>query len=178
MAVATSTFAKLLSCFAGELSRLDDDIVLILNNAIPGLSEALLSEWETDLGLPEDCITDPDSLTLQQRQDAAHSKYTTYYTGLSEQFFIDLALSFGSVITISDGSSIGTPFRSGGPTEIAVTRVGPTSPPSDPGRRVWSVKRLHVWIVNIPSSDPNVDLLKCVFDKMKPAHTIAEFNVF
>jgi uncharacterized protein YmfQ (DUF2313 family) len=178
MAVASSVFAKLLSCFAGELNRLDDDILTILNNAVPGLSEDLLPEWETDLGLPEDCITDPDSLTLKQRQDSAHAKYTTNYDGLSEPFFIDLAASFGSVITISDGGGVGTPFRSGGPTEINITRVGPTSPTSDPASRVWSVARLHVWIVNIPSSDPNIELLTCVFNKMKPAHTVVEFNVF
>lgn len=173
-----STFGKLLSCFASELNRLDDDIVALQREAIPGLSDELLEEWELDLGLPEPCVEDPDSLTLKQRQDAAHSKYTTNYAGLSEQFFLDLADSFGSVITISGGGGVGTPFRSGGPTEIDVTRVGPTTPPSATGRRVWSVARLHVWIVNIPSSDPNVSLLECIFNLLKPAHTIVEFNVF
>lgn len=176
--MGASNFAKLLSAFAGELDRLDDDIQTVLNNAVPGLSGVLLPDWERELALPEDCIADPDSLTATQRRNAAHAKYTANYAGLSEQFFIDLAASYGSTITISLGGGVGTPFRTGGPSSPDVTRVGPTTPADDPDRRLWSVTRLHVWIVNIASSDSNVDLLRCVFGKLKPAHTVVQFNVY
>lgn len=176
--MGASVFARVLSAFASELDRLDDDIQTLLNNAVPGLSNTLLPEWEQELRLPETCIADPDSLTLTQRQNAAHSKYTTDYAGLSESFFVSLAASYGSSITISTGGGAGTPFRTGGPSSPDVTRVGPTTPADDPDRRLWSVNQLHVWVVNIASSDPNVDLLRCVFGKLKPAHTIVQFNIY
>jgi len=172
-----STLDVLLSCFAAELNRLDDHLLKLIRNGIPGLSDEdeLLPDWEIDLGLPEECF--PLGTTEAQRRLAAHSKYTTKYTGLSEQFFVDLAQSYGATITITSGGGAGTPFRASGPTQPAVTRVGPTSPASDPASRVWSAANIHVWIVNIAGSEPNLDLIICVFNKMNPAHTVVQFNI-
>jgi uncharacterized protein YmfQ (DUF2313 family) len=172
-----SVFSRLLSCFATELNRLDDHVLSLIRNGIPGLSDEaeLLPDWETDLGLPEPCF--PLGLTEIQRRIAAQSKYTTKYTGLSEQFFIDLADSYGAAITITTGGGAGTPFRASGPTQIGVTRVGPTTPASDPGSRVWSVAQLHIWIINIAGSEPNLDLIICQFERLKPAQTIVQFNI-
>lgn len=171
----TSWFGKFLSCFASELNRLDNSILNLLTNAVPGLSIDLLPEWEYQLGLPEPGY--PLNQTLAQRQVAAHSKYTVHYSGLSEQFFIDLALSLGEIITISDGAGAGLPFRADGPLAVDITRVGPTSPASLPDSRVWGVAQLHVWVVNIASSAQNLELIRAVFEKMKPAHTIVQFNL-
>jgi len=172
-----STLDILLSCFAAELNRLDNHLLTLIRNGIPGLSDEteLLPDWETDLGLPEECF--PLGTTQAQRRLAAHSKYTTKYTGLSEQFFIDLAQSYGATITITQGGGAGTPFRAGSAIDTDKTRVGPTSPVSSPDRRVWSAAQLHVWIVNIAGSEPNLDLIICVFNKMKPAHTLVQFNI-
>ena len=147
--MANSVFGKLLSCFAAELNRWDDHLLTLIRNGIPGLSDLaeLLPDWELDLGLPEKCF--PLGTTEETRRLAANSKYTTKYTGLSEQFFIDLAASYGASITITTGGGAGVPFRANGPVDIDETRVGPTTPASDPGRRVWSASQLHVWIVTI-----------------------------
>lgn len=176
--MADSYFGKLLSCFAAELNRLDDHLLILIRNGVPGLSDEaeLLPDWELDLGLPEECF--PLGTTEAQRRLAAHSKYTTKYSGLSEQFFIDLAESFGAAITITTGGGAGTPFRVSGATEPDVTRVGPTTPPDAPTRRYWSLQQLHVWIVNIAGSEPNLELIQCVFQKMKPAHTLVQFNIY
>jgi len=173
---SNSTLGLLLSCFAGELKRLETDVVKVLNNAIPGLSEELLPEWEEDLGLPEDCF--PPDQTLKERQDAVHAKYTANYAGLTEQFFIDLAYSLGATIAIRYGGEIGTPFRANGPVDIEETRVGPFTPASNPAGRVWSVARLSVWIVDIRDDQPNIETIQCLFNKLKPAHTVVEFNIF
>ena len=170
-----SVFSRLLSCFAAELNRLDDHALTLIRNSVPGLSDAaeLLPAWERDLGLPEACF--PAMTGEPQRRTAAHSKYTTKYTGLSEQFFIDLAASYGALITITSGGGAGTPFRSGGITQPDVTRVGPIAGDT---RRVWSVARLHVWIVNIASSEPNLALIICQITRFCLAHTLVEFNVY
>lgn len=170
-----SIFAKLLSCFAAELNRVEASIIGVINQSVPGLATDLLEEWETDLGLPEDCF--PASLSLTERQNAAHAKYTTKYTGLSEQFFIDLAFSLGATISITVSTGAGVPFRANGPVDPDETRVGPFASSSDPAGRVWSVGRLSVWIVTIASSEPNIDIIQCLFEKFKPAHTVVQFII-
>lgn len=172
---ANSTLAKVLSCLAGELARIEADLYAIANEAVPGLSESLLSKWEEDLGLPEECF--PLAMGLKERQDAAHAKYTTKYTGLSETFFVDLALSLGATIEIIIAGGVGTPFRSGGTYDTEITRVGPYSSSSDPKSRVWSAARIHTWIVKIASSEPNIDIIQCLFERWKPAHTVVQFVI-
>jgi hypothetical protein len=175
---ANSTFGKLLSVFAEELNRFDDFVLELIRQSVPGLAtiDGLLPAWEADLGLPEKCF--PLGTTEAQRQRAAMSKYTTRYTGLSEQFFIDLAATYGVPITITIGGGAGVPFRMGGPTTPNITRVGPTDPADAPDRRLWSTSQLHVWIVNIPSSAEDVELVQCIISKFAPAHTIVQFNIF
>lgn len=176
---ANSIFGKLLSAFASEIDRFDTDVVTVMTNAIPGLSEeaVLLTDWETDLGLPEACMVSfYDSQTVAQRRSAVHSKYILQISSLSEQFFIDLAASLGITITISEGGGIGTPFRTdavpalGGDGDI--TRVGPNSVSASSSFRLWSVARIHHWIVRYPDSHPNSDIMLCYFEKLKPAHTV------
>lgn len=169
-----SVIGRLLSCFAAELNRFDDHVLKLVTNGIPGLStvDELLPQWEQDLGLPEECF--PLGSTEQQRRIAAHSKYTTKYTGLSAQFYIDLAASYGAAITITSGGGAGLPFRASGTSQPDVTRVGPVAGKT---RRVWSTARLHIWIVNIASSEPNLELIICQITRLRPAHTIVEFNL-
>lgn len=182
---ANSVFGKVLSAFASELDRFDTAAVEVMTNAVPGLSEdtMLLPDWQTELGLPEDCMLSYwDTLTEAQRRDAAHSKYTLKISSLSEQFFIDLAASLGIGITITTGGGAGTPFRSDAPPALGgdgnVTRVGPTTPVTDPSRRLWSVARLHTWIVSYPDSHPNAAVMMCYFEKLKPAHTVIVWAPF
>lgn len=176
---ANSVFGKLLSAFASEIDRFDTDVVSAMTNAIPGLSDStmLLPDWETDLGLPEECMASfYDSQTVAQRRAAVHSKYTLKISSLSEQFFIDLAASLGITITILSEGGIGTPFRTDSIPALGgdgdVTRVGPEILSAASSFRLWSVSRLHHWIVRYPDSHPNSELMICYFEKLKPAHTV------
>jgi len=165
MAAPNSWFGKLLSCFATELSRLEARVIALIREAVPGLCDELLSDFESMLGLPEVCM--PPVQLKGERQANVHAKYTSKYTGLSEQFYIDYAANMGITITIDYQGGVGTPFRTGGASTPDVTRVS---------ERLWSVATFYIWRVNVAMTEPHFDSLVCMFEKLKPAHTVVVFN--
>jgi uncharacterized protein YmfQ (DUF2313 family) len=152
-------FSKLMSAFAKELEFLEDNIILLLKEAIPGLAVDLLEDWERDLGFPDPCT--PLSQTLEQRQRNVHAKYTGQY-GQNPQFYIDYANSLGSTIQIVESGGYGQPFRTGDATTPDKTRVG---------NRLYSMQSLHTWVVKISPTDPNKSMIICTFNRLKHAHT-------
>lgn len=173
-----SVWGAALGAFAAELDRLDTAIVNAMAEAVPGLASDMLTEWETELGLPEPELAETyPGLSLAQRRAAAHAKLTQHNQGLCEQFYIDLAAVLGVTITITTGGGVGVPFRAGGPSFPGVTRVGPYASPSDARSRVYSVSQLHHWTVNYPASTPQgvLDVMRAFFERLKPAHTHVDF---
>lgn len=180
-----STLGILMSCFALELNRFEEKAIELLNQVVPGLSTdaELLTDWESMLGLPDECLASV-SQTEAQRAATAHAKYTQNYTGMSTQFYIDYAASLGSDISITGLSTVSNqPFRANGPVDIDETRVEPhTSPGGSTGTenlipgRVYSLQATYQWQVNGSSSDPNKDIIECIFEKLKPAYTTIVFN--
>ena len=67
-------FADLLMAFALELDRLDDKLVSLQNEAIPGLSSELLTDWEGVAGLPDECT--PLAPTEDERRERVHIHIT------------------------------------------------------------------------------------------------------
>lgn len=136
--MAPSNLAKLLSCFMSEVNRLDDSVVTLIKEAIPGLSTDanLLPEWQTETAIPTACmkLANP-SMTEEQRRSAVHSlitlrgNVTDGYSNLSPQFFIDLAASASAAITITYGGGAGEPYRPNAPATLysSGTAGGPTS---------------------------------------------------
>lgn len=156
---------------AEEFSRVDargDDLVLEAN---PATTSELLPEWEAAAGLPDECV--PSGQTLQERRAALISKLTEL-GGASRSYFIQLAASLGYTITIDEFA----PFRAG------ISHAG------DPlAGENW----MYVWRINAPETtvtdfraslsaagEPlrkwGNDLLECVFNRLKPAHTVLLFG--
>lgn len=158
-----SVWSKFLNAIAAELSLLDDAILLLIREAVPGLAVNLLPEWETMLGLPDVC--GQLATTIEERQLVAHAKYIAHYNGLSAQFFIDYAATMGTTIVITENYGGGTPFR------VDHARVDQTQEDGIDGARLWSLGIYHTWAVTISASDPNKDYLHCYFTEIKPAHT-------
>ena len=57
---------------AVEFGRVDDRTNELLTELDPLTSNELLSDWETLLGLPDECT--PEGQTLQERRDQARAK--------------------------------------------------------------------------------------------------------
>lgn len=156
-----STWSTLMTCFALELERMEQQIVDLFAESIPGLSVKLLPEWERMLGLPDKCS--PLATTLKERQRIVHTKYTANYNTLSIQFFIDYAASLGSSINVVL-SPAGNIFR------VSKNRVDRTPDKGIDGARLGSLRISAQVLIQISNSDPNKDYLVCYFSRIAPAH--------
>lgn len=165
-----SVLSYLMSGIAAELARIDARGDNILREVIPTSTVELIAEWEATCGLPDPCIT--AAQTLEERRNAVKGVLTNS-GGQSRQFFIDLAAALGYTITITEYR----PFR------VGFSAVGDALSNGD-----WA----FTWLVTSPAGavtyfragisavgDPlvkfNDELLECVFNKLKPAHTLALF---
>jgi uncharacterized protein YmfQ (DUF2313 family) len=156
-----STWSKLMTCFALELERVDQQVVDIFAESVPGLSINLLPDWERVLGLPDECSS--LAPTIEERQRITHTKYITNYTTLNTQFFIDYAAALGSSITITNNTA-GNIFR------VDHNRVDRTPELGIDGARLGSIGSYAQILIQIDGSDPNKDYLICYFNRIKPAH--------
>lgn len=163
--VECSKFSILLWCFARELGRLEEHVTNFIRETIPGLSTQLLYRWEEEAGLPDNCS--PLASTVFQRQVNVHKKITAEYAQ-NIQFYVDYAASFGSTITIIEE-----------PAEVTVTGVDSSDPEvGECNETVLSTTGTrHVWTVQIAAGDPNTDLLECIFNQIKQAHTRVVFEL-
>lgn len=166
-----SDFTRLLLAIADELCRVNDRAVALLKEFDVREAEELISDWESLLGLPDECS--PPATTLEARQNEAHLKLTSLGS-LSRQFYIDLAARLGYTITISEYRE----FKAG------ISRAGDPLTNGD-----W----VYAWLVSSPESlsiffrsgvnragDPlaiySDGVLECAINKRKPAHTIVLFS--
>ncbi len=164
---------KICDAMAAEMVRLDNRASIdLLREIDPSTTFELLPDWERIVGLPDFC-TGLLADTLEFRRDDVLRKLSDR-GGQSRQFFIDLALVFGYVVTIQDV----LPFRSGRGRS---------------GDRCYGVAWKHHWIVNSVSFATTVfrsgqsrsgdrlrtwrnDTLECVFNQKKPSHTKVHFT--
>lgn len=178
---------------AEEFCRIEERGADLLLEFDPGTSTEMLEDWETLLGLPDECS--PLAPTLAERQIQARQKLASM-GGIDAQFYIDVAAALGFPVTITDYVT----FKAG------IARVGDSLTNAfDPDTDVFRVGRervgttlvTHGWRpcfeVNGDSTgifpfrvganrvgEPLVvfgnDLLKCTILKLKPAETCVYFT--
>lgn len=156
---------------AEEFSRVDARGDDLLQAVLPDTTVEMLSDWERAAGLPDSCV--PDGQTLQERRNALLSRLAGT-GGQSIAFFTELAAYLGFAITITEFR----PFRAG------INRAGDA---------VYGEDWLFAWRINGPevtiiefraglsaAGEPlrkwGNELLECVFNRIKPAHTILLFG--
>lgn len=163
--IPTTTFRKMLIGLGVELLKVERKMNEICTEHDIEQTERLITEWESALGIPDDCIKVAD--TLAERRDNVILKLAS--NGVStEQDFIDLAATLGFTITILNGNEIVAwpwvwPHPWVGSAEegrftMVVTFVG-VSAPSE-----WPWAWPHAWEID-PTS-----VLRCIFDSLKPAN--------
>lgn len=158
-----------LSALAVELNRVDIRVDDMLREAYPLTTSELLTDWERVTGLPEECEGLADS--TQRRREAVNQKLSSI-GGQSPAYYIDVAQRLGFEITITEFR----PFVAG----------------DDAGDPVYGDDWAYAWQVNAPeesvtyfeagngsAGDPLAswgnELLECVINRLKPAHTIVIF---
>lgn len=148
----------------------DNSAVQLLEGAFPKTASVLLSEWESTLGLPDDCaIGEMDSIT--KRQGAVVSKLIAS-GGQSKRYFIELAAEMGYTIEI---------------TEFRLARAGLSACGDalngDDWRFVWRINAGSTTTLKAQAGisycgDPlrswGGRYLQCKFTHISPPHTILQ----
>lgn len=161
-----SFFDCLFGALALELSRLESRAFNLFKEAIPGLSEEMLEDWESMLDLPEYGISIGD-LTVEQRKQIAQAKfYSDYNLGLSKQFYIDYAATLGFTITIDDTGDLSKPFL------VACVGVDVYDIGSRVGDRLNDSVQVANVVIPITAGPDDDSVLKKIFEIIKPAHVI------
>lgn len=161
-----STLGRTLLGLAIGLARVDGRAADLFEEVDPGTTAELLADWERVVGLPDPCVTSPQ--TVAERRQALASRLTSS-GGQSRSFFVQLASRLGYSVTITE-------FRSAAEaTAAGVPFVGSQ----------WA----HIWRMNVAQSvgvrpflagagtagEPLTafgnEVLECQVNRFKPAHT-------
>lgn len=144
---------SLLEAVSQELSRHHDRCLDMVDETSPATASETLSAWEYMLG-----ITDPQTAEAD-RQVEAHARLLAT-GGCTPDYFTELALALGVVITIT--SPVSTGWNPGSPI----------------GYPFWSTGARFIWLVSAPSgtTTPRRTALENLFTAIKPAHTRVWFE--
>ncbi len=153
----------LLEGLAGELVRACGLVDELRTELIPDETTLFIDEWESALGIPDDCFDNQGSDTIRRRNILA--KLVSLGVQTAEDF-CDLAEFFGLTCTIKGGSTHGVfPF-------VFPMVLFPNSTEArhtiliDLGGLVESFT--YTFPLTFGSGD--IALVKCLFDKLKPAN--------
>ena len=161
----TSILARLLGGFSAEFERLESRAGDLLLEADPRSTTDLLAQWEAVAGLPDPCHG--LGITLEARRAELTAKITLQGS-MSRQFYIDVAASLGFVVVSLDEFSPSNP----GPGGLGFS-----------GTDWWFVWRLNIddtggisyFTCTSGCDEPLAtwgdDVIECVIDRIKPAHT-------
>lgn len=164
-----SVQTKFISALAEVLMESHKRAEAALSESDPRQTTELLSEWETDAGLPDGCV--PLNQTQAERRAALVAKLLKR-GGQNRQYYIDVAKALGYIVTITE-------FR-------------PFTVESTCDDALMGENFIHNWRINAPTEsirEFSVDsacaeplrtwgneLLECVLTKIKPAHTSLSFG--
>lgn len=156
---------------ADEFARVDARGDDLMREALPSTTVEMLADWERAAGLPDSCV--PEGQTLQERRNALLSRLAGT-GGQSREFFVALAAHLGFTITITEFR----PFRAG------VSAAGDALT-NDDWQYAWRVNAPAVTIISFragasaagePLRKWGNQLLECVLNRVKPAHTVLLFG--
>lgn len=160
---------ELLNAWSQEFARIQARIDNLIDEADPRTTFELLLDYERIFGLPTDCMTGVEQ-NLQQRRNALVTQMITI-GGQSRAYFIALAAMAGFAITI--------------------TEFDPFTVASTVNEYIYGMDWWFAWQINAPQQSVNYflmtsavnealamwgnNLLECLINRYKPAHTIAIF---
>jgi uncharacterized protein YmfQ (DUF2313 family) len=164
---AGSNFRNLLAGLCVEIARLEEKQNEIYKEMNPQETDALLSEWEALVGIPDECF--PLADTIEERRKNLIFKLTASMNGTAEDFE-NLASILGLTVKVKTGVEeitfpmpfpipmIGTLEEAG--FVMIVDFIGVSLPNSFP-------LTLPITFTADPTS-----AVKCLFDKLKPANVM------
>jgi uncharacterized protein YmfQ (DUF2313 family) len=162
--IKDSNFRKLLTGMAGELFRANGLLREYSCEIIPDQTNKFLSEWESTLGIPDDCFSGTGSNDDRRRDILVKLAALGVQTA---QDFVDLGAAFGVTVTVRGGIDEIT-FPLTFPIVMFTTKTE---------ARFTIVVRFTVQAANrfplvfpITFGSGEIAILECLFTKLKPAN--------
>ena len=162
--VQNSNFRKLLRGMAGELFRANGLLKEYSEQVIPDQTVKFIEEWESAVGIPDDCFSGTGLLENRRRDVLTKLAALGIQT---RQDFIDVAAIFGIVVQVSSGSTLGAfpivfpmaLFNSAKEARftIVVTFTVPAA-------------NKFTYTFPFPFGDGEIAVLECLFEKLKPSN--------
>lgn len=84
----------MLSAQSVEFARVHGRANALREEADPRTAYEMLPAWERNLGLPDECCTDPTALTVEERRRRAYQKWVSL-GGASIPYFLEIAADLG-----------------------------------------------------------------------------------
>ncbi len=146
--VPDANFYKLLDALSVRITETSNAINAWVNNYAPQNAVLLVEEWEEALGLPDACF--PKADTIEERIEDILVKLRTRSVRTAQDYE-DLAATLGITLTVKPYKEICEPW--GSPYVVLSDERGGCDN--------------FILVVNGPVNDQ----VKCVFDKVRRAHT-------
>ncbi|MCX7061329.1 MAG: DUF2313 domain-containing protein [Gammaproteobacteria bacterium] len=144
---------RLLLAIGSELARVHARADTLRIEADPRSTTELLPEWEITAGLPDPCVSGPQ--TIEQRRAALLARLTGT-GGASRAYFIGVAAAYGYTVTIEEPALHTWRMRSAEAVGISRFRAGLST-------------------AGDPLASFGNEAFECLFNRIKPAHTALLF---
>lgn len=163
---SNSNISKLIKSLAIEFNRIQKRIDQMFIERDPRKANELLVDWETALGLPDECTNLAG--TVQERRAQVVQKLTNV-GGSSFEYFESVAESLGFNVTVSDfqrfqaGKSVAGDALTNADWDFWFQVTAPTS--------LTTVFKAGIGKAGDKLVTLGNETLECTFEKLKPAHT-------
>lgn len=163
--IPDKNFFKLLEGYAKEFVRMECAMVEVQSQQNPENTTIFIEEWEKSLGIPDDCF-DVNG-TIEERRLNIVVKFALMNIQTRPDF-ISLAATYGFEIEISNLAvntftyTFPIVFATGDPLEqnfVVIIKFLNATPIDDDA---------FPYIFPIVFAEPNVNIIQCLFNKLKP----------
>jgi len=161
--VSTTNFRKFIEGLADELQLGEGYLKAYQDEYDVRTTTQLINQWESALGIPDDCFSGTGSLSERRRDALAKLGSLGVQTAKD---FEDLALIFGINANVFSGVGIG-----GFPLTLPFPLIGDTIAKFTIVVQ-YSVIGGSKFTLTLPFTlgDDSVDIMQCLFRKLKPAN--------
>ena len=162
--VQNSNFRKLLRGMSGELFRANGLLKEYNDQIIPDQTTKFIEEWESALGIPDDCFNARGTLTERRRDILTKLAALGVQTNAD---FVALGLVFGVTLTVRSGSVNGT-F----PMVFPVILFDSTKQARFTIIVTFTLTAANQFPLIFPFifGSSEIAILECLFEKLKPAN--------